>query len=57
MSFDFCIPTKATTVPDGEDWLHEIKYDRYRAEFRNNEREIKQWMFRLLNKPKFRLKS
>jgi ATP-dependent DNA ligase len=27
---DFCIPTKATAVPDGEDWLHEIKYDGYR---------------------------
>jgi bifunctional non-homologous end joining protein LigD len=30
MPFDFCIPTRATTVPDGEDWLHEIKYDGYR---------------------------
>jgi bifunctional non-homologous end joining protein LigD len=28
--FDFCIPTRATTVPDGEDWLHEIEYDGYR---------------------------
>ena len=28
--FEFCIPTRATTVPDGEDWLHEIKYDGYR---------------------------
>ena len=28
--FDFCIPTRATTVPDGPDWLHEIKYDGYR---------------------------
>jgi len=27
MRFDFCIPTKATIVPDGPDWLHEIKYD------------------------------
>jgi hypothetical protein len=30
MSFEFCIPTKATAVPDGPDWLHEIKYDGYR---------------------------
>ena len=25
--FEFCIPTRATIVPDGPDWLHEIKYD------------------------------
>jgi len=28
--FEFCIPTKATIVPDGPEWLHEIKYDGYR---------------------------
>ena len=28
--FEFCIPTKATSVPAGPDWLHEIKYDGYR---------------------------
>ena len=28
--FDFCIPTKATIVPESPDWLHEIKYDGYR---------------------------
>jgi ATP-dependent DNA ligase len=28
--FDFCIPTRGTSVPDGPDWLHEIKYDGYR---------------------------
>jgi hypothetical protein len=22
--FDFCLPTKATTVPSNPDWLHEI---------------------------------
>jgi hypothetical protein len=26
-AFDFCIPTKATRVPDSPDWLHEVKYD------------------------------
>jgi hypothetical protein len=26
-SFDFCLPTKSTTVPSGPDWLHEVKYD------------------------------
>jgi ATP-dependent DNA ligase len=29
-AFDFCIPTKGTTVPHTPDWLHEIKYDGYR---------------------------
>jgi hypothetical protein len=28
--FEFCLPTKSTTVPTGSDWLHEIKYDGYR---------------------------
>jgi bifunctional non-homologous end joining protein LigD len=28
--FEFCLPTKATTVPSGPDWLHEVKYDGYR---------------------------
>jgi ATP-dependent DNA ligase len=26
----FSLPTRATTVPTGPDWLHEIKYDGYR---------------------------
>jgi bifunctional non-homologous end joining protein LigD len=25
-----CIPTRGTKVPDGSDWLHEIKHDGYR---------------------------
>jgi bifunctional non-homologous end joining protein LigD len=29
-TFDFCLPTKSATVPDGPDWLHEVKYDGYR---------------------------
>jgi len=29
-SFEFCLPTKGTTLPDGPDWLHEVKYDGYR---------------------------
>ena len=28
--FEFCLPTRAKIVPDGTDWLHEIKYDGYR---------------------------
>lgn len=26
-TFDFCLPTRATTVPHSDDWLHEINYD------------------------------
>jgi ATP-dependent DNA ligase len=29
-AFEFCIPTKSTSVPSGPDWLHEVKYDGYR---------------------------
>jgi bifunctional non-homologous end joining protein LigD len=29
-SFDFCIPTRSTSVPAAPGWLHEIKYDGYR---------------------------
>jgi bifunctional non-homologous end joining protein LigD len=29
-AFEFCIPTKATHVPAGPEWLHEIKYDGFR---------------------------
>jgi ATP-dependent DNA ligase len=28
--FEFCLPTGAKIVPDGPDWIHEIKYDGYR---------------------------
>lgn len=28
-SFEFCLPTKSTIVPNGPDWLHEVKYDGY----------------------------
>jgi ATP-dependent DNA ligase len=30
MTFDFCLSTRSTIVPDGPDWLHEINYDGYR---------------------------
>jgi bifunctional non-homologous end joining protein LigD len=29
-SFEFCLPTRATSVPDRPNWLHEVKYDGYR---------------------------
>src|SRR6478735_3855213 len=28
--FQFCLPTKSTSVPNTPDWLHEVKYDGYR---------------------------
>ena len=36
MPFEFCIPTRSTTVPDGPNWLHEIKYDGYRLRVERN---------------------
>ena len=35
-SFDFCLPTRATTVPTTPDWLHEVKYDGYRLRVERN---------------------
>jgi ATP-dependent DNA ligase len=29
-AFEFCLPTSATKVPAGPEWLHEIKYDGFR---------------------------
>jgi ATP-dependent DNA ligase len=29
-TFEFCLPTKSISVPNGPDRLHEIKYDGYR---------------------------
>ena len=28
--FEFSLPTGAKVVPDGPDWIHELKYDGYR---------------------------
>ena len=35
-AFEFCIPTRGTKVPNGTDWLHEIKYDGYRLRVERN---------------------
>src|SRR6516164_3112902 len=35
-AFDFCLPTRATIVPDTSDWLHEIKYDDYRLRLKRD---------------------
>ena len=29
-TFEFCVPTGASSVPDHPIWLHEVKYDGYR---------------------------
>jgi ATP-dependent DNA ligase len=34
--FEFCLPTRAKIVPDGPDWIHEIKYDGYRLRVERN---------------------
>jgi len=28
--FEFCLPTRSTSVPATPDWFHEVKYDGYR---------------------------
>ena len=30
-TFEFCWPTRSVKVPDGANWLHEVKYDGYRV--------------------------
>jgi bifunctional non-homologous end joining protein LigD len=39
--FDFCIPTRATSIPDSPDWLHEIKYDGYRLRLERNHDRVR----------------
>jgi len=34
--FEFSLLTRATTVPSGPDWIHEIKYDGYRLRLEPN---------------------
>ncbi|MBR0855684.1 RNA ligase family protein [Bradyrhizobium liaoningense] len=40
-AFEFCLPTAAKTVPDGPDWLHEIKYDGYRVRIERQGRDVR----------------
>ena len=39
--FDFCLPTKSTTVPSGPDWLHEVKYDGYRIRLERDRSRVR----------------
>ncbi|XIA66864.1 DNA ligase [Bradyrhizobium sp. TZ2] len=36
-----CIPTRGTTVPTGNDWLHEIKHDGYRLIVQRDEQCVR----------------
>ncbi|MCA1381318.1 RNA ligase family protein [Bradyrhizobium sp. BRP23] len=40
-AFEFCLPTAAKVVPDGPDWLHEVKYDGYRLRVERSGREVR----------------
>jgi bifunctional non-homologous end joining protein LigD len=40
-TFEPCIPTRATKVPTGQDWLHEIKYDGYRLIVQRDGKQVR----------------
>src|ERR1700754_4044720 len=40
-TFEPCIPTRATKVPAGPDWLHEIKYDAYRLIVQRDGKQVR----------------
>ncbi|WPM83741.1 DNA ligase [Bradyrhizobium sp. 62B] len=40
-AFEFCLPTAAKVVPDGPDWLHEIKYDGYRLRVERSGKDVR----------------
>jgi bifunctional non-homologous end joining protein LigD len=39
--FQPCIPTRATKVPAGPDWLHEIKHDGYRLIVQKDQKRVR----------------
>jgi bifunctional non-homologous end joining protein LigD len=40
-TFEPCFPTRATKVPTGPDWLHEIKYDGYRLIVQRDGKQVR----------------
>ncbi|MDH6263437.1 RNA ligase family protein [Bradyrhizobium sp. BR13661] len=40
-TFEFCLPAAANVVPDGPDWIHEIKYDGYRLRVERDSRDVR----------------
>jgi ATP-dependent DNA ligase len=41
MKFEFCLPTRATAVPSGPDWFHEVKYDGYRLRLERDGKRVR----------------
>jgi bifunctional non-homologous end joining protein LigD len=41
--FEPCIPSRGTKVPDGAEWLHEIKHDGYRLIVQRDGRRVRLW--------------
>ena len=41
LSFEFCLPTRATAVPDSPDWVHEVKYDGYRLRLERDGKRVR----------------
>ena len=41
--FEPCIPTKAIAVPNGPEWIHEIKHDGYRLIVERNGKTVRLW--------------
>ena len=39
--FQPCIPTRATKVPTGADWIHEIKHDGYRLIVQKDQNRVR----------------
>jgi ATP-dependent DNA ligase len=39
--FEPCIPTRATKVPAGRDWIHEIKHDGYRLIVQKDQKRVR----------------
>jgi bifunctional non-homologous end joining protein LigD len=40
-SFEPCLPTKGTKVPDRPDWIHEIKHDGYRLIVQREDKRVR----------------
>ena len=41
--FEPCIPTKARSVPDRPEWIHEIKHDGYRLIIQRDGKRVRLW--------------
>ena len=41
MKFEFCLPTRAQTVPAAPEWFHEVKYDGYRLRVERDGKRVR----------------